>query len=72
MNEITVTYDPAVADPNETDGTYIWTGTAELHDPALGLDGGFDFTPGNGEATWSIMAGEIARGIVTIDPKQVS
>lgn len=66
-SQITVTYDPAVADPNTVDGSYVWVGTVS----EVEVDG-FDFTPANGEPTWSIMTAEIDRGYVAIDPKQVA
>lgn len=66
-SQITVTYDPEFVDPNETDGSYIWTGT--VSDVTAK---GFDFTPDNGETPWSIMVAEIERGDVALDPKQIA
>ena len=65
---VTLTYDPKVADPNVVDGSYVWVGTVTERY----ADGSFEFLPANGEPGWSVTAQELKRGLVAVDPKQVS
>jgi hypothetical protein len=59
-SELTLTYDLRVSDRRVVVGTVVkvWDG------------GGFDFLPVDEPDVYSVTAGQLARGEVTIDPKQ--